>query len=317
MDIHQTMAEALRLCLAGDESAGLALYRRILRTKALATLPSGLHIRLLEDAGLAAADALAALVVARGGDISCARLIRPDAPLAQVAEEYEALFARRRVNSRMIDRYLQTLTALGRHDEVSAIFDAPRLIHCTTIGDAAGAAAAMLEMEAGLDQGSVQISHAMRHLYHAQLAAHPVFAPLLAAFHTEAAAYLQRWRASGHPFAALVPQDFRIAAWGGIARAEGHNTRHNHPLGWVSGVYYPAGLPVESVGGTLRIGGWQDPPPPGWPDANIRPGPGLLVLMPSWFVHWTEPTRSSGARLAIPFDARPGKAGALERESTP
>lgn len=58
-----------------------------------------------------------------------------------------------------------------------------------------------------------------------------------------------------------------------------------------------------STGGQLRVGGWEDPAPPGWPDESIAPEPGLLVVLPSWYVHWTEPTGAEGPRLAITTEA--------------
>ena len=64
-------------------------------------------------------------------------------------------------------------------------------------------------------------------------------------------------------------------------------------------------LPEGSVGGQLRIGGWEDPAPPGWHDLEIVPEPGLLAIFPSWYVHWTQPTQAPGPRMSIAFDTLP------------
>lgn len=45
--------------------------------------------------------------------------------------------------------------------------------------------------------------------------------------------------------------------------------------------------------------------PAGWPDAKIRPEADLLVIMPSWYVHWTEPLERPGLRLSVAIDAIP------------
>jgi putative 2-oxoglutarate-Fe(II)-dependent oxygenase superfamily protein len=101
-----------------------------------------------------------------------------------------------------------------------------------------------------------------------------------------------------------VPRTARISAWGLISRGEGFNAPHIHHKGWATGVYYPAAPEGGGPGGALRIG----PPPalgaraPGWPDATIRPEPGLLVLIPSFYTHWTVPLGRPGLRTSIAFD---------------
>ena len=299
-------AEGLRLCLAGDDAAGLELYRQCALPRLLGRLPLGLHAQMLEDGGRGdAAEALRRLTLEQGGDLTWRAVVRPGTSPEAVAAEYEGFFTRGLANPAMVGRYVQTLTELGRSAEVAAIFDSRRLIHCVTLGDAEAVAAALLEAEDGLEHGSRQITHGMRYLLGVEQLGTPVFDDLLAECRAETEAYFARWAASDHPLAHLVPSDFAITAWAMVSRAEGYNSRHQHPVGWATGVYYPAGLPEGSIGGSLRIGGWNDPPLPGWPSASIRPEPGLLVLIPSWYVHWTEPTGAEGARLAIAFDAVP------------
>lgn len=302
---RRTAAEALRLCLDGDEPAGLARYRSIDGPPAYARLPLGLHVHVLRDAGREdAADTLAELTVRGGGDLAW-KALRDGASPQVAAAEYEAWLARGLVNPLMVNRYLRALTALGRTAEVAAIFDPARLLHIVRIGGAEAAAKALLDREAGLAIGSRISIRDQREVR--GLADIPEFAPVLAACRAETQAYCARWRASDHPLAHLVPAAFSLAAWGLISRGEGYNSRHQHPIGWATGVYYPLGVPDHLAGGSLCIGGWTDPAPPGWPVGEIRPEPGLLVLMPSYYVHWTRPLGVPGLRLAIAFDAVPDK----------
>lgn len=305
MQAVHSAARALRLCLAGDGAAGLALYRRCMTTDDAGAVSLGFQARLIEQAGHAEiARKLRRLAVRRGFDVSWQTSLETALPALTVAENYESLFRQGYANPVMIDRYLKALTTLGRTAEVAALFDVPGLLYRTTLGDAAAITTALVAHEADMPYSErVQISYKMRSLDGLHTLRHPVFDPLLTAVRGEMAAYLARLAASDHPLAALVPQDFDIESWGMVSRAQGHNVRHHHPRGWVTGVYYPSALPPGSVGGALRVGGWSDPTPPGWPDETIRPEPGLLVLLPSWYVHWTEPTLSDGLRLSIAIDA--------------
>lgn len=298
-------AEALRLCIAGEVDAGLALYRAHGKSNIL-DVPFGLHAHMIEQAGRPeAAEALRAFVLKNGGDLSWrSGLPSGSTPEASIAE-YEALFARGALNSRMIDRYIQLLSSAGRIAEVEALNDFPRRLWQETNGDAASVAQALANAEPSLPLRSSQSERNLRHMKALHRSDAPAFVAVLEMIRAAVTRYFSDWATSDHPFAAFVPTSFDLRAWGTIARADGYHTRHQHPIGWASGVYYPVDLPAGSVGGALRIGGWQDPAPPGWPSATIRPRAGLLVLMPSWYVHWTEPIAVGGARMAVAFDAVP------------
>jgi hypothetical protein len=296
------VAEGLRLCLAGDESAGLARYRSVAFPQHFAHLPLGLHIDMLREGGRdEAADALTAITLGGGGDLAW-KAARAGVSDADRAAEYARFFAAGLGNPHMVDRYLRALTRLGRTDDVAAIFDPARLLHTVKV-DVGDAAQALLDREAEGRESERQSVYKMRMLR--GLNRIPEFDALLAACRAETAAYTARWAASGHPLARLVPNDFEIRAWGLISRGEGYNSRHQHPVGWATGVYYPIGLPEAIGGGSLCVGGWRDPAPAGWPTAKIRPEAGLLVLMPSYYVHWTEPLGAPGLRLSVAFDAVP------------
>lgn len=310
-DALRTIAEALRLCRSGDEAAGAALYRSCARPQLLAKLPVGLHVHLLEEAGCAdVAAELRRIAVRRGGDLAW-RGARAGASPGDVAAEYEALFAAGHANPLMVGRYIELLTVLKRADDVAALFDPALLLRKVDLGaDLAGAvAAAMLAEEPRLDRGSRLSVREMREISGLQKRREPAFLDLMAACRAETARYLADWAASDHPLARQVPEAFTLSAWGLISRGEGYNTRHQHTLGWATGVFYPVGVSDAFSGGALRIGGWGSETPPGWPKMAIRPEPGLLVLMPSSYVHWTDPLGAAGLRMSVAFDAIPEAGG--------
>lgn len=97
-------------------------------------LPIGVHIVMLEAAGHApAAQALRALGLRTGEDVSAAayQAQSPD----QLCRDYEALFARGAINSRMIAGYAASLIELGRAEEAARIFDSARLFRAVKLGD--------------------------------------------------------------------------------------------------------------------------------------------------------------------------------------
>lgn len=305
----RTIAEALRRLLAGDTPGGLALYDSYLKEPDLPMAPIGLHAVFLEQAGeIDAARKLLEAGVARGKNVA-ARAGGFGADPAEAAEEYEGLFARGLVNATMIHEYALALTQGGRAEEVARFFDPKRLLRVVRVepADLADAAARLLlaQEERGDWQEAVQSVRNMTFVRKVQEMEEA--RPLLAALERESAAYLNGWADSDHPLAALVPRVFDIQAWGLISRGEGFNERHVHRVGWATGVYYPVGVETDGDRGALRVG----PPKSleaqsnGWPTATIRPEEGLLVLMPSFYTHWTEPLGRPGLRLSVAFDLLP------------
>ncbi|NML05910.1 putative 2OG-Fe(II) oxygenase [Sphingomonas sp. G-3-2-10] len=304
-EAQRIVAEALRLCRSGDGAAGMARYRSAASPQLLAKLPIGLHVHLLDEAGcMAEAAELRRIAVRRGGDLAW-RAARASASPGEIAAEYETLFAAGHANPLMVGRYIGVLTALGRAAEVAALFAPGLLLRKVRLeaGLAEAVAAAMLAEEALLDRGSRLSVREMREI--PGVHRRPAFAALMAACRSETARYLADWAASDHPLARHVPEAFVLNAWGLISRGEGYNTRHQHTLGWATGVFYPVGISDEFAGGALRIGGWGAETPPGWPELAIRPEAGMLVLMPSSYVHWTDPLGAPGLRMSVAFDAIP------------
>lgn len=99
---------------------------------------------------------------------------------------------------------------------------------------------------------------------------------LLAAFTPwidEYAGYRYPWRYQGA---------WTVCLWKG-----GHHIEHNHPKGWVSGVYYVQ----TGAGGALKVGA-----------DTIQPEAGMLALFPSHIGHATTPHEGAEPRLTVAFD---------------
>jgi hypothetical protein len=276
--------------------------------------PVGLHLLLLRKQGMTqAAAALTGIAVEQGLDVAV-RATRGDARPEDSVEEYEALFAQGVINAPMVHAYSLALAKLGRDAAIAAILDPDVLLWRVRLdlpapdgrpdGLADRIQQVLLEEEAQAPfQEAEQSVRRMRFIKRFQDHPDPAAIALMAAVREQARSYLARWSASDHVFARHVPRQFRMSSWGLISRGEGYNTPHIHLKGWATGVYYPA-EPDTPEGGELRIG-----PPPGlqaagWPDLTIRPEPGLLVLTPSFYTHWTVPLDRPGLRTSVVFDVK-------------
>lgn len=314
--LNQVFREALQLLFVGQAEAGLARYRLGLRrARDLLQVPAGAHVLLLEQVGRTSEAAAVRRLALEGGANLALKAGGIGAPPAEAAFEYERLIAAGTVNSRMIWEYLIVLSKLGRIGQVAAMLAPEQLLRQVRIdppstGGAPGGLASTIgdvllqEESRGTYYEANQSIRSMTTIKDLQDLEHPEMTSLVAALREQSARYLADWGASGHPLARLVPAGFEISLWGLISRGEGYNTRHIHHRGWATGVYYPTALPEEGEGGTLRIGCPEElgDIARGWPDITIRPEPGLLVLMPSFYMHWTVPLGRPGLRISIAFD---------------
>jgi hypothetical protein len=117
-----------------------------------------------------------------------------------------------------------------------------------------------------------------------------------------------------HPMVATRPEAAMLVSWAVAVRRDGHEDWHNHPRGWLSGVYY-ASVPAAAVdrAGTIEFGPLPfgiDTEPPAWPRWRERPRPGRLLLFPSHYGHRTWPTGRDDTRLCVAFDVTPASADA-------
>jgi len=299
-------AEPMRLLVRGDAETGLGLYRDALKAGGLPKAPVGMHLLFLNRAGRTAEAALLrAMALREGADLSMRAAGFGTSP-AEAVSEYRKLIASGTANSRMVWEYLVQLSLLGESEEVAAILSPDALLRKVALGvDAEAVAELLLREEArGTYQESVDSVRGMTKVKRLHLLPDPVVAPLVSTLREETLRYSEDWRALGHPLSHLVPGRFDMHVWGLISRGEGYNIRHIHHRGWVTGIYYPLGVPGDEPGGELRIGcpARLGDTSPGWPDAEVRPEPGVLVLMPSFYTHWTVPLGRPGLRMSVAFD---------------
>ena len=296
---------AIAAILSGDEG-GFALYESALRAAELATIPAGLHLGMLRQAGREKdARRLADLALRYGADLAPRAGSFLGAEPEVAAEEYEALIERGEVNARMIYRYLLALARLGRWEEHARILAPEALFKVVAIdpGIAEAADALLLDLEEQAQpQESAQSVRKMRMASDLDRLDHPAAVQLLAAISDHTEAYLAYWRASDHPLGRLVPQTFDVSAWGLISRGEGYNVPHIHGEGWATGVFYPRS--AEGDGGELVVGKPEGAPGADvdWGARTIKPQAGTLLLFPSYYTHWTVPLNRPGLRTSVAFD---------------
>lgn len=297
----------LLLLMRGELAAGLARYRAGFSIEHGHRLPAGLHLQLLENAGRRdEAEALRVLAVRLGGNVAI-RHVALNAAAGEAATEYEELFARGVVNGRMVHAYLQLLARLGRAAELRRWL-APELLFRTVTLDHALAAeieqALLAREQAAPFQEAVQSVRKMRMIAKLHHDPNPAVQRLIAVLTKETERYFRDWAVSAHPLAAAVPQRLRLSAWGLVSRGEGSNARHIHPKGLATGIYYPTAVPAG--GGALWVGApsAEGSGADGWFEAEVQPRAGLLVLMPSFYTHWTTRLAGPGLRTSIAFDVR-------------
>jgi hypothetical protein len=177
-------------------------------------------------------------------------------------------------------------------------------------------------LEAEVDDTWQEAVQSVRKMHNIKLNRHRdgLVQATLAEIDRRAAHYIANWIKSDHVISQWVPRTFRMSYWAMISHGDGYNVPHIHPEGWITGVLYVAGPDRAEVGhsppGALRVG---SPPnvvgSAGWPDITVAPAPGTLVLMPSYYTHWTVPLGRPGLRISIAFDLK--KAESSKRNYEP
>jgi tetratricopeptide (TPR) repeat protein len=135
-------------------------------------------------------------------------------------------------------------------------------------------------------------------------------------FRAAVQAYVERVVAAGFgedPVMAGASTAFSLRAWGTLLPAGGRQLPHQHPLGWLSAVYYVAVPPGMGAGGDDPEAGWLEfgPPPARYrfrrppPVSRIEPAEGRLVMFPSYLYHGTRPFAGPGERISVAVDVMP------------
>ncbi len=301
-----------RLALAGDDGEAIRAYGAALKVKLGRQIPVFMHLSELRRRGREEiADRLERLSLRYGADITQAAL-HPQADIAAALTEYRTHFERGLFNGRMIANYAAVLSHARLEAELAQLMAQPRLLKTIRVDDKLGADLA--GPVAGLLLGDAvtrtwteenQTIRDMDRVMDVDRLDDPHVARLFASFHAEVADHLAEMDGIDHPVFRWRPKVFDIGAWALISRGPGYNLPHRHPQGWLTGVYYAAWRPAEAREdhGALHVG----PPGPrhvcaGWPRAAIPPEPGTLVLMPSYYTHFTKPTAPGSLRICVPFD---------------
>ncbi|MGI9330565.1 MAG: 2OG-Fe(II) oxygenase family protein [Gammaproteobacteria bacterium] len=212
----------------------------------------------------------------------------------------------------------------GQTEQADDLVDLDRLIQVHQPPTPAGFAeakefrAALIEIllndESLLAEPASKATRGGRQTGELDLSSSPALIALGSLFDEAVQATLVAWRAAGlgnHPVMAYDTGRWTLRAWGTVLDAGGHQAPHQHPLGFVSGVYYlslPADMQAAgSQAGWLEFGclperlASQAPPPA----RAVQPVPDGLVIFPSYFWHRTLPFTSAESRISIAFDAVP------------
>ena len=130
----------------------------------------------------------------------------------------------------------------------------------------------------------------------------------------EVAAAIDALREAGledHPVMAYAAAHWDLRAWATVLEPGGRQEPHQHPLGFLSGVYY-VDLPAAMSGETANSGWLEFGQPPtrlrhatAPPIRLLEPRPGRLVIFPSYFHHRTLPFEAAGQRISLAFDVMP------------
>jgi hypothetical protein len=205
--------------------------------------------------------------------------------------------------------------AVGQTDQVADILDPTRWYSATQIEVPGGFNASLAaELLAHKSLGPVHSTKVTRGagvwIHQLELYGGPLAQQLLVMIRSAVEAYVfDRRMFADQPIMARRPACADLESWAIEVHGDGFQAPHTHPAGWLSGVYYVNVPTVNtasdacagaiefgllSLGKTLsssRVARWR-----------VMPRPGLLLLFPSYFAHWTRPTATEEPRISVAFD---------------
>lgn len=114
----------------------------------------------------------------------------------------------------------------------------------------------------------------------------------------------------GKPFEGRM----KLTAWANVLRHGGYNQPHTHPHNHWSGIYFvDAGQPdpewpssgkIVMLDPRERVEMFKLPDDPYGLTAEFAAEAGLMVVWPSWLLHWVNPFYGKGVRISVAFNAR-------------
>jgi uncharacterized protein (TIGR02466 family) len=106
----------------------------------------------------------------------------------------------------------------------------------------------------------------------------------------------------------------KLTAWANVLRHGGYNQPHTHPHNHWSGIYFvDAGQPdpnwpksgkIEMLDPRERVEMFKLPDDPYGLTAEFAADAGLMLIWPSWLLHWVNPFYGEGVRVSVAFNAR-------------
>ena len=121
--------------------------------------------------------------------------------------------------------------------------------------------------------------------------------------------YLMKYKDSNDHFISKFPKSVSLKGWSVTLEKSGYQTSHNHPNGWISGVFYlkiPSKLLKNEGKIEFSLHGYD------MPIINreiskklIEPKEGKIILFPSTLYHKTIPFSSDDKRISLAFDVIP------------
>ena len=328
---HTLAAAAIGLAKSGDRSGAQAALNRALRARENDKLPIAFFTSVLRQSGAPElADWFRDAAIAGGKDALAAvpdyeeRLAAnsPDAAAAACAG-YEALFAAGAMNPKMIGRYAICLSRAGRWDDLAllqgpeALFQCQRLERMARFASLEAFHAQLLdEMRAGAERSFYQgrrFMYGVERLHNIQRLEGVAVQALMAVVRSSMTAQAEAVAAlpPSHPMQRLKPGNQDLRLWSNIYGPGAYVDMHIHRSAWLTGIYYPEAPEVDwgatPHGGMLRVGcpdALGGIPGPGWVERQVHPAPGVLVIMPAYFYHWSLPYQGAGQRIAVTIDWR-------------
>ncbi|MDX1527200.1 MAG: tetratricopeptide repeat protein [Gammaproteobacteria bacterium] len=216
------------------------------------------------------------------------------------------------------------LSALGRDEEASRLYDFDRLLKVSRINAPPGydsvdqfnaALISHIRNHPTLDFSGISLScHQGATSDELLVAPKGPVAELEQAIQRAAESFrAELAREPAQPWKDNLPHhdSLELSAWVTRLRSQGYQHGHIHPSAWISGVYYVS-LPPEVRQKKDDAAGWIEfgraPYYYAIDNENnirtIRPEEGMLVLFPSYFYHRTIPFDSDNERVTIAFDFR-------------